>query len=176
MPTVIRNTLAISFLVILILLLQGTVLRWFLPNWLVPNLMVVLVVFFAFRNPTPGGVVLAFLLGLVLDFSSGQLVGPWAGAFSVVFGLLASISQRIFIQAPLAVGVTAGGASFLSGFIYMVMTHEFKWVSATTFTDFLGEAVLTALTAPLLMRLFEKLVAPRRETASYSRRSRMGRR
>lgn len=153
------------------LLLQGAVLKMALPDWSVPNLILVLVVFVAFRMPTVSGVVIAFILGLLLDVSTGKLLGPYAGAFAVVCGALASISQRLYIKAYPALALTVFFSSLLATFIFIILTFEVRGVSGAGVANSFGEAFVTALLAPLLMIALDRIIPEDRELAGPKRRS-----
>lgn len=148
--------LAIGFVAIFI---QGTVIREFAPNAVVPNFLLGMVVFLGFFEATVRGASLAFLLGLQLDFASGVLVGPWAGAFIVSFGILASLSQRIFVESPLASVVAVFASSLVSNIVYFVLVYEFH-PSVTEVAPFsLVEACLNAVCAPLVFAVLRGVSA-----------------
>ena len=111
---------------LVLMLLQATLLKAFLPASLVPNLVTSIVVFLAFYEVTPAGAMFAFLVGLELDLFSGILLGPWAGAYTVVFILVSLLSQRIFVESSLAAGVAVMGSNFLVNIIYTVLVFEFR--------------------------------------------------
>ena len=86
--------------------LQSSVLKVMLPNSIIPNFILILVVFIAFYECSTLGAVIAFLLGFEIDIYSGQLLGPYAAASVAVFCVLSSLSQRIFVESPVAILLT----------------------------------------------------------------------
>lgn len=148
--------------------IQGTVLRSLMPESMIaPNLLVVVVAFLALYEADAWAAVIVFLLGLELDFSSGGLIGPWAGAFVVVFGLLASLSQRIFVESAITAFVAALLACLGSTLMYIALSYQFQTSEAVP-VAFSGrgfiEALLTAFCAPILFAILRRihLVSPAR--------------
>lgn len=157
---------------LLLILIQGTVLMAFLPAYLVPNMVVSLVVFLAFYENTAFGAVLAFLLGLQMDAYSGQLllVGPTAGAYVAVFGLIASLSQRIFVDSAIAVFVVTFIAGVASTIIYTILVYEFNKQGVSLIPLAIPGAFLTACVTPFLFRILRFLFV--RKSAGLGSRSR----
>ena len=108
--------------------IQGALLTMMVPEYLVPNLVLILVVFLGFYDVRLSTLFLVFLLGLQFDLASGVLIGPWAGAFVVVFLLLAFMAQSIFIESVVSVVISVFVASLVSDFIYFILIYEHKKV------------------------------------------------
>jgi rod shape-determining protein MreD len=149
------------FLVILCLGLlsvttQGVLTRIGLPSFLVPQVSLLIVVFLAFSDVSLSGCVLAFLLGLLMDLSSAVLVGPWAGAYVAVYGVLAALSHRLFIESALAsmfiTFVSVIGASI----IFFMLGTEYSHASMGLALQVLGQAVMTAGLAPWALSLMTR--------------------
>jgi len=156
-----RKYIFFLMLGLLAIFLQGTVLRSLLPSAaVIPNFLVVLVIFLAFYETSVQGVWLAFLLGLELDLYGGVLLGPWAGAFAVTFCVFALLSQRIFVESGVAAFLVVFVASLFGHLIYLVMTFEFQMVRSGFISISLTEALLNGLVAlpvlVLLRRLFRR--------------------
>ena len=167
-----RKSLLILLLGVLALLIPGTVLRTVFPELVAPNLMIVLLVWLAFHEISPGGAVLAFLLGLELDFCSGMLLGPWAGAYVIVFGLLVLCSRRIFIESAAVVFLSAFSASLLSALLYhvmLVLVYGAARLELSALSTAVIEAGLSAFLAPLLFHLARRS-SPRQESEGGVRR------
>ena len=155
----IRNTILISFLGLFFILIQGSIFKSILPAMLVPNLVISLVVFLAFYENSPFGALLSFLLGLQIDFYSGQLllVGPTAGAYVARFGLIASLSQRIFVDSGLAVFIVTVMAGVASTLIYTVLVYEFNKAGVGLIPVSLVSSLVTAIFTPALFRFLRVL-------------------
>ena len=163
---------AILGFALLALLLQSAVLRLILPTWAVPNFLLIGTVFVAFHLPTARGSLIAFVLGLFVDISSAQLLGPNAGAFVAVFCVLAALSQRVFVQAPLTLAFTIFGSSIFGSLVYWLITFEFKDFGGHFFLQLLGAAFVTALVSPLVIASLNWLIKPDRERVSGGARRR----
>jgi len=141
----VKNISIIFFFVLICLLLQTTVLRLFLSDLFVPNLLVIFVVYLSFYRVSPAGVIVSFILGLILDFSSGLVLGPWAASFVVVFCTLAVLSDRIFVESHLAALVMVFLATIASDLIYFFLSIE----SPLTYGQMIRSALATALTTAI---------------------------
>lgn len=152
-----RSAFTILLLGVLALLIPSTVFRTTLPQAVAPNLLVILLVWVAFQRATAAGALLSFLLGLELDFCSGILLGPWAGAYVAVFGLLVLCSRRIFIESALVVFLAVFAAALVSAALYQIMLvlvyGSARLELAAALRTGVLEAAMSAAPAPLLFRL-----------------------
>lgn len=159
----VSRTIRVVFLGFLFLLVQGTFLHGIAPQMVVPNFFIILVVFLSFHEGSTLGALLAFLLGLELDLYGAQVLGPWAGAFCLLFAVLATISQRIFVE--------SGPAVVFGVFVSSVFAHMVQWLlrfqlSAMTlglFGTVIIEALFTALLAPWGFAVLKRLLIERNE-------------
>ncbi len=144
------------------ILLQGTIFRLVLPASLVPHLLLVLTLYLAFYETSVLGVFLSFFLGLLLDLSTGLLLGPWAASFVVIYCVLSLVSDRIFVESGLAAVVIA--------FFSTVGLHVVHFLLATNLRPAIGELVsgallqafVTGVCAPFLFLLFRRIFHDRR--------------
>ncbi|MFM1847618.1 MAG: hypothetical protein RL417_1092 [Pseudomonadota bacterium] len=156
-----RRSVLVLILGLIAIFIQGTVLREIAPAFVVPNILLIVVVFLGFFEASLRGATLTFLLGLELDFANGLLVGPWAGAFIVSFGILASLSQRIFVESPLAAVVAAFGSSLVSSLVYFTLVYEFH-PRVTVMVPFsILEAGMNAALAPIVFVFLRTVLFPR---------------
>ncbi|MBX7145063.1 MAG: rod shape-determining protein MreD [Oligoflexia bacterium] len=156
-----RRLLLIMFLGLMGLLIQSTLIRGLFPHIVVPNLLMVMCVFLAFYETSVAGACTAFVLGLLLDMCGGIVLGPWAGSFVLVFGAVAFVSQRIFVESPVAIMVTTFVCSIVANIVYSSLAYQ---VSRSEFSSpeiIALEAVLNALLCPLLFALLRKLLKRR---------------
>jgi rod shape-determining protein MreD len=132
--------------------LQGSVLRIFLPEFLVPDLMLSLVVFLAFYENSAFGAFLAFILGLQFDLYAGQqlLVGPTAGALVAVFGMLSSLSQRIFVESVFAIFIVSIVSAVMKNIIQCALLYEFNSIAIKYFSLSILGSFVTACVTPML--------------------------
>lgn len=77
---------------------------------IVPNLMMVLVVYLGVRHPGLGGACGAFLLGYFLDTFSGTVLGTQAFALSAVYAGISLLARHLWVErgAPLVAAVFVG--------------------------------------------------------------------
>lgn len=149
---------------LLFVFLQSAFLASFLPQFLIPNLILTLVVFLSFYETSVFGVVLAFLLGLQLDLYSASILGPWAGASVAVYGIFASLSQRIFIESVFSVFATVFAAVLINNFVYLIIVAEFKNTQTLLWAILKGsplQALISSLCALLVFRLLKRLTQER---------------
>ncbi|MBX7138484.1 MAG: rod shape-determining protein MreD [Oligoflexia bacterium] len=149
-------------------ILQGSVLKSVFPDWPTPGFLISIVAFLSFYEVTPLGAVLAFLLGLELDISTGVFLGPWAGAYVVTFVVFSSLSQRIFVESGLSAMVIVFISSLLSNLVFVLLMLEFKSYGWEMIWTALFEALLSALFAPLVLKLLRVLLL-RRDQRGNSR-------
>jgi rod shape-determining protein MreD len=120
-----RDQALVLLLGALALLMQG-LLRAAVPPFFVPNLLLLITVFLGLARASHAAAVLCFALGLELDLYSARLLGPWAGAFVLVFGCLALVSKRLNVESFLAVGLMVLLSCFLSNLIFVLLFFEFS--------------------------------------------------
>lgn len=146
---------------LLSLFLQGTVFKTLLPeSSIVPNLMLIVVAYLAFHEASVLGLLLSFMLGLLFDLGSGALLGPWAGAFVVVFMLLTSMTQRIFVDSPLTAFVAVLLGALVAQGIYLGLYAQFRTLELLPMASGLRvllEALASAVCAPICFAILRKL-------------------
>lgn len=143
--------------------LQGSVLKPILPDFLVPNLILSLVVFLAFFDNSPFGALLVFLLGLEVDFYavSPLLIGPSAGSLVLVYGVLSSLSQRIYVESGPAVFVMSGLSAILHFMLYSVLIYEFNDSATQHFSLSLANAFATGCATPFVFKVLSFILGRR---------------
>lgn len=157
-----RKAIAVLLLGVLALLIPGTLIKSISPGLVVPNFLLILLVFLAFYNGRPGDALLAFMLGLEQDLGSLSLLGPWAGAYIVVFAVLTLLSRRIFIESAWVVFLTVFTAALAADFLYLAMlalVYDAAAVTAASFSTALWEGLLSALFAPFLFPWLKRRLA-----------------
>jgi rod shape-determining protein MreD len=157
---------------ILAVFLQGSVLHYLWPNLVIPNFILILVVFLGFYDVSPFGAFLAFLAGLISDLCSGVLVGPSAGASALVFAALSALSSRIFVESAISTIAAVFGASILSSICYLFMVYQFSPAVGWSLGQVVFEAIMTSLVSPLMFKFLRSfLIQPTRERNMLSRSS-----
>lgn len=148
-------TISIFIFGLITIFLQGSLLRAVLPDFLIPNLVISLVVFIAFYENSPFGALLAFILGIEIDLYSGSphLIGPSSGALVLVYGVTTSLSQRVYVESAFAVLIMSAISSVLYSLIYSLLVFEFNDSSVRYFSMSVSNAIVTGLVTPLVFRI-----------------------
>lgn len=158
-----RSLLVLLFLTVGAVLLQSTVLRSFLPSYLVPSLGVLLALYLALNQVSIGGALVVFGIGVLFDISSGLVIGPWAAAFVVIYGLVSSVHQHLFADSSLVVAIVAGATTAIANLVYTILMLDVAPPPEQVALLLFGQAIATGLAAPPAFMLLERVFAPRRE-------------
>jgi len=126
------------------------------PEWLLPQGLIACVVYLAFFESSVTGALLAFTCGLLLDLTTATVLGPWAGAYVLVYALLSFMSPRLFVESALVTMVVAAVTSVFAGAVYLFLAFEYQSLSREDLIMLLGQAVASALVAPLVVALLSK--------------------
>jgi cell shape-determining protein MreD len=108
---------------------------------------------------------MSFVVGILLDFSSAGLVGPGAGSFVFIFCGLALLSRRLFIDSGLAAMVIAFSAVVVANILFSLFGNEYPSLTWEYPQKVLGQAIVTALIAPLILSLLSR--RSRRGSGAY---------
>ena len=138
------------------LVLQGVVLQGFLPAYIIPNLLLILVVFLGFSEVSVLGAILAFLVGFLFDLFSATLLGPWAGSFSLVYVLFALFAQRLFTRSSATIMLSVFIANAISTASYFGLLYQFQPIHSQLFSVSLVESLSSALVAPFVFRILQR--------------------
>jgi rod shape-determining protein MreD len=141
---------------LLMVLLQTTFLHFF-P--LVPDLILVLCVYWGLHHPTVGAVLASFVLGYSVDVVSSPILGINAFAMSLVFLAVYLSSRSIWLHNHLVSAVVVLLASLVKGIALVLVSMVFLstegfWMGALRYI--LLEALIAALLAPLLFELLRR--------------------
>jgi len=137
-------------------LLQTTFLHFF-P--LVPDLILVLCVYWGLHHPTVGAVLASFVLGYSVDVVSSPILGINAFAMSLVFLAVYLSSRSIWLHNHLVSAVVVLLASLVKGVALVLVSAIFLhtegfWLGALRYI--LLEALVAALLAPLVFTLLRR--------------------
>jgi rod shape-determining protein MreD len=160
----VNKTIIVLILGLVAVFIQGTLLKSIVPETVIPDLSLILVVYLAFYDSTALGAVLSFLLGLEFDLFSEVLIGPRAGSYVVVYGILASLSQRIFVESPFAAFVSVFMSSLLNSVVYLLLISGFKTTDPHIISVSLVEGVITAFLGPFFLRFLKMLLYKRSQS------------
>ena len=141
---------------LLMVLLQTTFLHFF-P--LVPDLILVLCVYWGLHHPTVGAVLASFVLGYSVDVVSSPILGINAFAMSLVFLAVYLSSRSIWLHNHLVSAVVVLLASLVKGAALVLVSAIFLstegfWMGALRYI--LLEALVAALLAPFVFALLRR--------------------
>lgn len=160
-----KQAVCILIVGILCIALQSSVLSVLLPPWTQPNLLILIAVFLAFYFPTMLGSFFSFVIGLQYDLTSGLLVGPWAGVMVLTFGLVAALSQRIFVESSFAIFVAVVLMAITGDLIYLLLSGSLPDSITAFLSEILGGSVVTGFVAIPVFKMLRNILFPRQ---SYS--------
>jgi rod shape-determining protein MreD len=143
---------------IVALAVQGILGHLGVSDNLIPQLLVILVVSLSFAEANSFGCVLSFVMGLLLDFSSAILIGPWAGSFVVLFCALALLSRRLFIDSGVAAMVITFASVLVTNVLSSLLGTEYPVLTWEYPQKVVGQALVTALIAPLVLGVLSRRV------------------
>jgi rod shape-determining protein MreD len=141
---------------LLMVLLQTTFLHFF-P--LVPDLILVLCVYWGLHHPTVGAVLASFVLGYSVDVVSSPILGINAFAMSLVFLAVYLSSRSIWLHNHLVSAVVVLLASLVKGVALVLVSVIFLstegfWMGVLRYI--LLEALVAALLAPFVFALLRR--------------------
>jgi rod shape-determining protein MreD len=140
------------------IILQGVVLHSFMPAYLIPNFLLILVVFLGFYEVSVLGVMLCFLSGIIFDLFSGTLLGPWAGSFVLVYVLLALFAQRMFTRSAATIFLSVFISNALATAVYFALLYQFQPIRGSLLSISLIESLCSALIAPLFFPVLSAIL------------------
>jgi rod shape-determining protein MreD len=149
-------SLLIFFIGLLMVLLQTTILHLF-P--VVPDLVLIICVYWGLHHPTVGAVLGSFALGYSVDVVSSPILGLNACAMSVVFLAVYLSSRSIwphsYVASTLVVLIAAlvKGVVLVAAWALFLSTERF-WVGAIKYI--ITEALIAAVVAPFVFALLER--------------------
>jgi|GEM_PF-7098447 len=148
------SILTIFIFAIACLLVQGSILSNFIK--IVPNLLLIIVIFLSFNSQLFLITFLSFCLGLLYDLSSANFIGPAAGGFLIVNLIIKNISDKLFINSFVSQIFT----SFILSVIYLFSELAFKfwYMSEGSFSlsNILIESIYTGIASPFIFFIFNK--------------------
>jgi rod shape-determining protein MreD len=151
-----RFSLLLFVIGLLMVLLQTTFLRLF-P--VVPDLVLIVCVYWGLHQPTAGAVLGSFALGYSVDVVSSPILGLNAFAMSVVFLAVYLSSRSIWLHSYVAstfvvllAALVKGAALVLAWAIFL--TTEGFWSGAVRYI--ITEALIAAMIAPLVFALLRR--------------------
>ena len=144
---------------IVLLLLQMTFLHLLPLGPIVPDLILVLCVYWGLHHPSVGAVLGSFMLGYSVDVVSSKILGINAFAMSLVFLIVYLTSRSIWLHHPVVSGFVVLLASLVKGAALVLVSAIFLsvdglWLGAIKYI--LLEALVAAVLAPFVFNLLRR--------------------
>jgi len=161
------KTTSVFFLFLLGIFIQGTLIHSRFPDLIVPDFTVLIVLYLGLRCQNIKGLLGAFFLGLLFDFSSATYLGPHAAGCVVAFCVTGVIAKRVFAEKAFAImSIAFWGCLFKSATyaLLLVVYVSSDLFSFNSLQRVVLEAVFTALIAPLVLGFF----IPKQSTSRFS--------
>ncbi len=156
----IRKKIVAIVAILLAYLLQTTIFRTFALADVVPNLLLVVVITYAYLRGRTSGLVIGFVCGIMLDMHYGSVIGLYAFIFMTI-GFIIGFCQKIYFTDSLILPVILIAASdFVYCFYYYIT--EFLMRGRLHFGfyfihRFLPEMLYTTLVGVVFYRLLAML-------------------
>ena len=144
---------------IVLVVLQTTLQRLLPIGPMVPDLILVLCVYWGLHHPTAGAALGSFMLGYSVDVISSRLLGVNAFAMSLVFLAVYLGSRSIWLHHPIVSSIIVLFAAMVKGaglvlvWVIFLSTEGF-WQVAVKYI--LSEALIAAVLAPFMFALLQQ--------------------
>lgn len=140
------------------LFFQGSVIHGNFPGAVLPDLVLVYVVYLALRFHNLSALFVAFLLGLLVDVLSARLLGPFAASYVLAYLAVYILVGRLFAKKLLVFAAIVFLASLFKSSMYLsiVYLYQIQHLSSSFIVMFL-EALYTALLSPIVLSFFSFL-------------------
>lgn len=145
---------------------QSSFLPEFSPFGVVPDFILVLVIWISLFYEEKSALWGAFFLGLLSDFSSGMYVGPQASGCILACVFVRAFSRHVYADRFLSLAMVTFIVSLIkqiSARILVLSFIGFKTVHDMSMHTLLVQALLTSIIAPLLLRF---ILSPRRKKSA----------
>ena len=144
---------------ILLVVLQTTLQRLLPIGAIVPDLVLVLCVYWGLHHPSAGAAFGSFMLGYTVDIISSQLLGVNAFAMSLVFLSVYLGSRSIWLHHPIVSSIVVLFAALVKGaglvLVWVVfLSTEGFWQGAARYI--VSEALIAAVLAPFMFALLQR--------------------
>ncbi len=122
-----RSFLTGLLVLLLVVAMQASILPLYLEPAFSPDLLLLLMVYLALRAPTRLSLPAAYGLGLLKDCLSGIYLGLNGLSFLVVYLLLKSVAERLYVQScllfVLTVAAATVGAIVMNGLLLLLFSQ-----------------------------------------------------
>ncbi len=150
------------------LIVQFSILPRFGSIYLEPNLLLIVIVLFSLTNRAESSCILAFILGLVMDVNTGDLLGSNAFIWVQIAMLNNSIRKYLIVDSiPVQIMMTAFSYLLASTihFILLRITIYDETLARYLLAIFARAAITALFTAPVSFIMFKYVLPANKEYA-----------
>ena len=148
-----RAVLLLACLVLASIVIQVSILPVFILPPFKPDLLLVIMVFFALRGSFETGAPLAWFLGMLDDVCSGLYLGLNAVTFLISFFVIRSVSDRLYADSAILFVLTVTAVS-LAGFtmnmLLVVMFTASPGIVYSMLSDLIPRLLVNAFVASVV--------------------------
>ena len=146
-------------LVLLIgLFFQSSVIGGVLPTAVVPDVLVVLIVYISLKYRSVRGLFGVYCLGLLADLASGVYIGPNAAGSVVVFACSGILANRVYAERVFAIVFISMVCSVCKSLtvVGLILTYtDSMWEITPLIKTIVFEALATACVAPIVVKILQ---------------------
>lgn len=156
-----KKTLPLIGLIFLSIAVQTTALAGIPHQLAKPDLLLILIVFFALSSTPLAGALLAFLSGYMMDIFSGSIFGIHTLSKTAVFFLTILVKDRFYVKNPIfQVGIIFS-LSIIEGFIIISilgLVSPVENLLPSFFAFIIPKSLITGLVGPFFIALIKNVL------------------
>ncbi len=152
----IKKKIWAAFIILLAFILQTTVFHTFALADVVPNLLLVVTITFAYLRGRTSGLIIGFVCGIMLDMQYGSVIGLYAFIFMTLGFIIGFCRKFYFTDSLLLPVVLIASGDFIYCLYYYITEFLMRGKIHLWFYflhKFLPEMLYTTLVGVLLYRL-----------------------
>jgi len=147
-----RDYITLFLVSILYLVIESTIIT----SVPLPDVLLLIVFYIAAKRPSATGVIVCFALGYLEDVLIGGVLGSTSFSFMAVFVTVYFLSKKVRFHSPPVRVISAFALASMKIFlIYAIMSSINSDIGLSFVT--LVQIILTAVFAPFVLNLFERL-------------------
>src|SRR3990172_1430702 len=154
--------IALPFLFgILLLTVQATLLLSLPIHRIRPDLLLIFTLWLSFSYPPVSGGILAFSMGYLLDFFSGNSFGFYTFSRTLLFYTIYCFKDHFYLEGLVSQLLLVFISGLLEGLLLMILLftinpYPFQFFHVSWATVLLPQSAISGFIAPLLFSLFDK--------------------
>jgi len=150
------------FVGIIYLIINAALLSFFIPAFVIPDILVILIFYLGISHPSWKGALASFILGYFADVFSGGTIGVSSFSLTFVFFIIYIMSNKIDFNIPfvrmLWVCIAVILNAFLTYAILRIIGPE-REILTSLFKLILPNALISGIASSLIFYMMERLEA-----------------